>query len=347
MGKYSIDAFEAYPLRKIRPRVTAMADYAYRLLTLSWAELEGEKGCLLPPDEIGTGKVILRLALDRPGDAADACGFIRRMGRCYQGGREFAGVVMSAGSCSKAELLQLVQAYAQGFEATCLLAEPGTALMAACCAQQIKTGLWLDLNRGILNLRRAVAEGGHQKIWREMPVYVCAGRPMTEEELDASVRWHSSGADHPAPLGPLMTLRRMMFPQGLTTGGLMPLRLWWQNVGTAPIYHGISLTMELRRGEARYSIDTSGVVEHPGLGDSTMNLTAKLPEVSCGKYELWCGLKTGEKFLPLAMEAEENGGMYRVGDVTLDEVPRPYLAAMWEEQYADGYYPLEDPAQPE
>ena len=83
------------------------------------------------------------------------------------------------------------------------------------------------------------------------------------------------------------------------------------------------------------------------MGDSTMNLLAKLPQVPCGTYELWIGLKAGEKSLPLAMEAQEDGGLYRVGDVTLDEASRPYLATMWEEQYADGYYPLEDPAQPE
>ena len=347
MGKYSIDAFEIYPLRKIRPRVTPMTSSAYRLLTLSWAELEGEKGHLLPPDVIGMEKVILKLQLDRPGDTADACGFIRRMGCCYQGGRGFAGVVMSAGPCFSAELIQLAQAYAQGFESTCLLAEPGTALMAVCCAQQIKTGLWLDLNRGILNLRRAVAEGGHQKNWRAMPVYVYAGRSMTEEELDASVRWHSSGADHPAPIGPMMALRRMMFPEGLTTGGVMPLRLWWQNIGTAPIYENVQLQLELHSGDARYEIVAPGMLEHPGVGDSTMNLLAKLPEVPCGSYELWCGLKTGEKFLSLAIDAEQDDGMYRVGDVNLDEVSRPYLATMWEEQYADGYYPLEDPAQPE
>ena len=47
------------------------------------------------------------------------------------------------------------------------------------------------------------------------------------------------------------------------------------------------------------------------------------------------------------MEAQEDDGLYRVGDVTLDDASRPYLATMWEEQYADGYYPLEDPAQPE
>jgi two-component system KDP operon response regulator KdpE len=38
---------------------------------------------------------------------------------------------------------------------------------------------------------------------------------------------------------------------------------------------------------------------------------------------------------------------FHIGELALDDVLRPYLSTMWEEQYADGYYPLEDPAQPE
>ena len=347
MGKYSLDAFEQYSLVKLRPRIMPMADSCYRLLTLSWAELETEDGKLLSPGEIGEGTVILQLLLDRPGDVADACGFIRRMGSFYRGGRGFAGVVMSAGNYSSVGLLSIAQAYAQSFEATWLLAEPGTELMDACCKQYIKTGLWLDLNRGVLNLRRAVAEGNHQKIWRDAPVYLYAGRKLTGEELDAAIRWHCSGADSDAPVGAQLTLRRMMFPEGLTAGGPMPLRLWWQNIGTAPMYETFRLKLELRSGENRYEIKAPGALECPGMGDSTLNLTAQLAEIPCGSYSLWCGLKAGEGFLPLAMEGAEDSGMYRVGEVTLDNVSRPYLATMWEEQYADGYYPLEDPAQPE
>ena len=143
MGKYSIDAFEQHPLCKIRPRVAPMTDSAYRLMNLSWRAMEPEDGELLTPPDVGEGRMILRLDLDKSSDAADACGFIRRMGRCYQGGKGLAGVMVSAGSCSAAELLQIAQAYAQGFENTFLLTEPGTALMDACCAQHIKTGLWL------------------------------------------------------------------------------------------------------------------------------------------------------------------------------------------------------------
>lgn len=347
MGKYSIDAFEQYPLVKIRPRVTRAAASGYRLVTLSWAALETEDGQLLSPGEIDGGTVILQLNLDRPGDAADACGFVRRMGSLYRGGKDLAGVVLSAGNDTSVALAQLVQAYAQGFESTCLLAEPGTELMAACRKQQVKTGLWLDLNRGILNLRRAIAEGNLQKTWRDAPVYLYASEDLNGAELDAAVRWHASGVNLPAPIGPTMTLRRMMFPEGLTSGGLMPLRLWWQNIGTAPIYKTVEVVLELRSKDACYVIPVPDVLERPDLGDSTLNLTARLPEIACGSYGLWCGLKVGQRFLPLAMDAAEVGGMYHVGDVTLDEEPRPYLATMWEEQYADGYYPLEDPAQPD
>ena len=347
MGKYSIDAFEQYPLVKIRPKVTQAAASSYHLLTLSWAALETEAGQLLAPGELSGETVILQLNLDRPGDVADACGFVRRMGSLYQGGTGLAGVVLSAGNYTSSALGQLLQAYAQGFESTFLLAEPGTEVMAACRKQQIRTGLWLNLNRGILNLRRAIAEGNLQKTWRSAPVYLYASEELSEEQLDAAIRWHTSGVNLPAPIGPTMTLRRMMFPEGLTSGGLLPLRLWWQNIGTAPIYKRVEVKLELRGEEACYAIPVPEALERPDPGDSTLNLTARLPKVACGSYGLWCGLKVDRQFLPLAMEAAEDDGMYHVGDVTLDDESRPYLATMWEEQYADGYYPLEDPAQPD
>ncbi len=180
-----------------------------------------------------------------------------------------------------------------------------------------------------------------------MPVYVHAGRPLDEEELDAARRWHSSGADCVAALGPCMTLRRLMFPKDLTSGGVLPLRMWWQNLGTAPLYGAVSVRLELRSGAARYAIPVPGEM-HPGMGDTTFNVTTRLPDVPCGTYSLWIGLEGENGFLPLAVkDAKMDGGLVSVGEITLDDVCRPYLATMWETQYADGYYPLEDPAQPE
>ena len=345
MGKYSIDAFEVHPLVKLRPVTTKPGVTSFQLLELRQAELE--KAELLAPPAVAGGKVILLLHLDEKSDLSDACGFIRRMGSCYEGGKGFAAVVMAMGTFDGVAREQLVKAYAQGFDATFLLAEPGNGVAEICRRMGVPFGLWLELDRGILPLRRSIGQENLARVWEEYPVYLHAGRNLTEEELDAARRWHISAADVARPYSGWMTLRRMMFPKDLTTGGLMPLRLWWQNIGTAPIYESVQLRLELRWDGNRYEIEAPATLDRPGVGDSTMNLLAKLPEVPCGTYELWIGLKAGEKALPLTMEAQENGGLYQVGDVILDDVSRPYLATMWEEQYADGYYPLEDPAQPE
>ena len=345
MGKYSIDAFEVHPLVKLRPVTTKPGVTRFQLMELHQAELETEE--LPVPPAVDGENVILLLHLDEKSDLPDACGFIRRMGSCYKGGKGVAAVVMAMGHFNGVAQEQLVRAYAQGFDETFLLAAPGSGLAEVCRRMDIPFGLWLELGRGILPLRRSIGQENVARVWGKCPVYLHAGRELTEEELDAACRWHISGADVPLTCGGCLTLRRMMFPNGLTTDGLMPLRLWWQNIGTAPIYETVRLQLELRSGDERYEIEAPGALDHPGVGDSTMNLLAKLPQVPCGTYELWIGLEAGKKYLPLAMEAAEDKGMYHVGQVTLDAESRPYLAAMWEEQYADGYYPLEDPAQPE
>lgn len=346
MGKYSLDAFEVHPLVKLRPSMTEPAADSYQLLELSQLELEPKSGSLRMPPPVDTGRVILRLKLDGNEDLADACGFIRRMGYCYDGGKLLEGVVMTEGPFSCAEGNQLVQAYRQAFEDTYLLAEPGAELAEIANRVGAKFGLWLSLNRGILPLRRSIGCGNLARNWENCPVYIWSGREMTAEELDAARRWHASGADVPAILGPRMTLRRMMFPEHLTAGGPLPLRIWWQNLGTAPCYRDVEICLELRRNGERHRVMLSEKTVRPGMGDTTFNTIGSLPQEN-GTFELWCGLCSRDAWLPLAMDAYCEAGMYRIGQITLDDIPRPYLSTMWEETYADGYYPLEDPAQPE
>lgn len=346
MGKYSLDSFEQYPLTKLRPAVTQPQQDCYRLLELSQAELEPKNGDRLNLPEIGEGAVILRLAPDTERDVADICGFVRRVGAFYEGGKKLAGVVLTAGGLTGVAAAEIVKAYRQGFEATVLLAEPGTELVDLCRRAEIGFGLWLPLSNGILNLRRSIARANLERIWRSRPVYVCSGRELDEQELDAACRWHSSGADCVSTLGAHMTLRRMMFPSGLTAGGVMPLRMWWQNLGTAPMYREVRIRVQLERESQRYDVSVPGEMT-PGMGDTTFNVTAQIPEVPCGAYRLWVGLECDNEALSLAINAKTENGMYYIGDIILDDIERPYLGTMWEEQYADGYYPLEDPAQPE
>ena len=346
MGKYSLDSFEQYPLTKLRPVVTQPQQDCYRLLELSQAEWEPKNGDRPALPEIGEGAVILRLALDTQRDVADACGFVRRVGAFYEGGKKLAGVVLTVGGFTGVAAAEIANAYQRGFEATALLVEPASELVELCRRAEIVFGLWLDLSNGVLNLRRSIARANLERTWRSRPVYVYSGKELDEQELDAACRWHSSGADCVSALGARMTLRRVMFPSGLTTGGILPLRMWWQNLGTAPMYREVSVRMQLECGARRYDISVPGSMV-PGMGDTTFNVTAQLPGIPCGTYRLWVSLECDNGALPLAISTKTENGMYYIGDIILDDIERPYLCTMWEEQYADGYYPLEDPAQPE
>lgn len=346
MGKYSIDSFEPYALMKLRPQMKAPGCGNYRLLEVSQAELEPEKGVRLAPPAIPEGKVLLRLALDPAADAFDVSGFIRRIGAAYNGGQELAGVVVTAGEITGAGLVQVARAYQRGFDNTYLLVEPGTELMEACMKEGVVPGLWLPLCKGILNLRLAIAKAGLERGWEKRPVFVYAGRELCCKELEAATRWHASGADVPAPLGAVMTIRRVMFPRDLTSGGVMPLRLWWQNLGTSPLYREAKAIFALGEGDARYPIGIPEALGMPGTGDLTYNCNAQLPKLPSGTYTLWCGMEANGKLLPLSVEAPEKDGLYQIGEVTLDEEERPYLDRLWVDYYPDAYYPLEDPKEP-
>jgi len=346
MGKYSIDSFEPYTLMKLRPAMKAPGCGSYTLLEVSQAELEPEKGVRLAPPAAPEGKVLLRMTFDSAADANDVSGFIRRMGTFYQGGKNLAGVVLTAGNCTGSGLFEMVRAYSRAFESTFLLAEPGTELMEQCLKAHVPVGLWLPLCKGILNLRLSIAKAGLERGWEERPVFVYAGRELTCEEKEAARRWHASGADVCAKLGAEMTLRRLMFPKDLTTGGVMPVRLWWQNLGTSPLYREAKNVLVLGQGEERYPICIPGSMGKPGTGDATFNANARLPKLPAGTYTLWCGLEVEGKRIPLAMDAPCKDNLYQVGEVTLDETERPYLERLWVDYYPDAYYPLEDPKEP-
>ena len=346
MGKYSLDAFEQYPLVKLRPAMAPSGESCFRIVELDQSRLEPEPGTLLSPEAVNGPGTVLVLKLREGADLSDACGFVRRIGFCWDGGRDLDGVLVASGGFSGWKLRELVKAYRQGFSDTFLLAEPGTETLEACRSVQVPFGLWLPLERGVLPLRRDIARENLARNWETYPVYAYVGGAWTEEALDAARRWHCSGAEVPAVLGPRMTLRRLMFPRDLTAGGIMPLRMWWQNLGTAPMYRIGEICLELRKDGERFPVLLPDAAIRPGMGDTTFNANAQLPDVT-GSFTLWCGLRSCGTMLPLSMEGRQEDGMYEIGRVTLDRVPRPYLAKLWEETYADGYYPLEDPAQPE
>lgn len=341
MGKYSIDAFEQHALVKLRPQSVPMPCKNYVLISLR--QSAQDTPCL--PQT--ASPLLLQIILDAAKDLQETAAFIRHVGMQYCGGAALSGVVVDHGTFSGAALHELAAAYIQGFESTVLLSRPDSVFTSVLVQNGAAPGLWLDMSCGILPLRLAVAEHNLQRTWRDRPVYVYNDSPLNEAQLDAAVRWHACGANFPASLGPQLTLRRVMFPQGLTSGGPMPLRMWWQNIGTSPLYQPAEVRLELRCETSTARIVLDGLLSDCPVGDTMLNTTADLPQLPAGEYELWCGLFAKGQPLSVAIDAPCCDGMYPIGALNLDDNPRPYLADMWLQQYADGYYPLEDPAQPE
>lgn len=251
-------------------------------------------------------------------------------------------VVASGCGFPEAALPAIAKAYLQGFPGIPLLSAPDDPLMA----YLPDAGLWLEPDWGILSLRLAIARNRLERRWRQHPVYARTASPLTEEVRQALVRWHCTACNMPGPWGPQMTLRRLMFPRDLTAGAEAPFRMWWQNLGTAPLYGPAKALLFLEKNGRLFPLTGNMPVECH-LGDTTCNPLLTLPELPDGEYALLCALEFGGKRLSLSMKVPNRDGLYSIGAVHLDHIPRPYLRTMWQAQYADGYYPLEDPAAPE
>ena len=251
-------------------------------------------------------------------------------------------VVASGCGFPEAALPAIAKAYLQGFPGIPLLSAPDDPLMA----YLPDAGLWLEPDWGILPLRLAIARNRLERRWRQHPVYARTASPLTEEVRQALARWHCTACNMPGPWGPQMTLRRLMFPRDLTAGAEAPFRMWWQNLGTAPLYGPANALLFLEKNGRLFPLTGNMPVECH-LGDTTCNPLLTLPELPDGEYALLCALEFGGKRLPLSMKVPNRDGLYSIGAVHLDHIPRPYLRTMWQAQYADGYYPLEDPAAPE
>lgn len=327
MGKYSLDAFETYPLVKLRPPMAAPGDTSFTLISS-------------PAEARGNGPFVLRPEL--PGGPDAACAALAQMTCIPSGNVRPDAVVASGCGFPDAALPAIAKAYLQGFPGIPLLSAPDDPLMA----YLPDAGLWLEPDWGILPLRLAIARNRLERRWRQHPVYARTASPLTEEVRQALVRWHCTACNMPGPWGPQMALRRLMFPRDLTAGAEAPFRMWWQNLGTAPLYGPANALLFLEKNGRLFPLTGNMPVECH-LGDTTCNPLLTLPELPDGEYALLCALEFGGKRLPLSMKVPNRDGLYSIGAVHLDHIPRPYLRTMWQAQYADGYYPLEDPAAPE
>ncbi len=187
--------------------------------------------------------------------------------------------------------------------------------------------------------------------WRTGPVSLesCGTPPAWKQWgfdlkpiLDQALRWHASTinikstaipeewkaqfAEFQKKLGYRFALRRFEHPRAAKAGSMLPVKMWWENTGSAPPYHEYPLALEFRSKSAEAQpADAKSVVPVdvrkwlPGdaVYDGSVYLDAKLPP---GHYRVRVALldpRTGIPAIRLAMEGRSEDGWYDLSEIEI------------------------------
>ncbi len=321
MGKYSLESYEQYQTLVIRPRALPAAPDNRACGQVNFASSDEARGDL--------SRTVIRLnGTERIGGMCDKS----PLGLLIPPGRlDMLEEVSARGSC-------LALLHAQDTDSLCRADALG-----------LPAAMLLDLSQGTrLDTAQHLAHKGLGDRWRRQPVFAEIQGDVSEALREDLLRWHVCAANANLGLGCDLRLRRVTCPARISGGGALPLRLWFDNRGSAPLYGKVSLVIRLSASGQAHDI----VLDNPPavfqkLGDCVYNEILRLPMMPPGTYGLSLALMTaaGEPF-HLNIDADSSEGFYVLGQVDVDDRPRPEMFSIWDHYYPEGYYPLEDPAQP-
>lgn len=343
MNPYSLDYFEqTLPVDKIRPPYQKPCADGPRLAVCDVAQSGWDRAAPIPPK----GSIALLAPHPASGsDRIEADRFLRRLGACTQGGRGFAGVLLDADDGAA-----LLPAWRRAFDAVPLIVRADRPRQITALRREgVSFGLLLDAADGTLPVRRWLARQELSSVWQTSPVFLLAkGCPDDAPTLGRALEgWHALAADVPGAVPGALLVRRVTYPKALSTGGAFPVRLWLQNTGNTPVYPLSGLQLMLRGSKECRRIPLRMAARSWPVGDTVYNEIAQLPGLVPGRYRLLCRVlrEDGCGAIPLGEGAEEDG-WYPLGELVLDDTPRPELYTVWDNYYPDGYYPLVDPPLP-
>lgn len=161
--------------------------------------------------------------------------------------------------------------------------------------------------------------------------------------LQQALRWHASyvnikSSPIPGPwkeqferfekrIGYRFLLRRLEYPREAKAGSMMPVEMWWQNDGVAPVYRDYILAIGLRSGNASAVIKTSADVRKWLPGDAVYNDTVYVPKhLTPGDYRVRIALldpRTERPAIRLAIAGRQPDGWYDVGTIMVKSHPWP------------------------
>jgi hypothetical protein len=377
MGKYALENYSPYDTYIIRPKPLPYSkEMAGRgqvtFLDYSWDELEKERG-IYEIDKIhkaidSTVNPVLVLRQTAPSwlkDASEECfsKLIRRVGSSLRDEKFLVGVIIT--SAGRAPVVW--DAYLEAFEHIPVLAdihdrdlinylkEKGVTfgLIVACDEKN-----WLDCCEAFARYRL-------QHTWEKAPVLLQvmeaanaadAADAATTNATDAAagehvsreaLRWHAGYSNISMDLGFKFYLRRIHYPKKVSSKGALPIRFWFVNNGSAPCYMDFILKIKLKKDCQEYIINLNIDKKVWQLGDITHNEIVQLPNMEPGTYTLSTGVFfEKDTAMKLYIEMREDRGFYELGMLEVDTQNRDDLFHIWNDFYPDGYYPLEDPKEP-
>lgn len=361
MGKYSLENYEKYKTYKIRPQIRQTSPEnigckTINYITLLWEELETERGRydMNPLQEAlrKTRNPVLILNPRIPTWVNDHGSeyfskLIRKVGSFLSGNRQLVGVVISTAEDSSREW----EAYIQAFDDIPILADiHNNMLIHYLSVSQTGFGLIVKCSEETwLESAEAFARQNLQYTWERYPVLLqVTGDVCGPHIVSQAMRWHAVAADKQLEIGYNFIIRRLTYPQEVSSNGALPLRFWFENTGNAPCYREFTIMIRLQQGNLSYDIPLMADTKAWKLGDITYNEIVSLPAMKQGTYTISVGAFFEENNpMYLGIETPEINGFYSMGTIAVDMVEREELFHIWEDYYPEGYYPLEDPKAPE
>ena len=209
-----------------------------------------------------------------------------------------------------------------------------------------RTDCWGDLGHHMVDVYpEGLARAGIQDAWRKAPVSLeTCGTPASwhrnakydlEYTLDQALRWHVSTVNIKSTaipddwkasfdafqkkMGYRFSLRRLEYPKVAHAGRLLPISMWWQNVGVAPVYCDYTLAVELRGGGGnsivKLPVDLRKWLPGEAVFDGSLYVDAGLKP---GVYRLRVGIldpRTEKPAIKLAIEGRQPDGWYDLGEL--------------------------------
>jgi hypothetical protein len=343
MGKYSLEAYERYQMVKCRPLQKKEAVQGAGISTFATVEiaLGGEQPNL-------QGKTLLKVSV--PDVALNAMAeteiHLRALAARYYRDPWVLGVTLVA--CGhEAMQRRLWETAAEAFapKRYYVPVEDGAQLDYA-LKHGFAKGLLVTVGDNVYDACEAFAENNAQQLYKQMPVLVSI--PKGQDVKQYVQGWHAMAVEGiEAPAGFCIALRRLNYPKALSSGGFAPMRFWWANKGPSYCHEKTEVRLRIEKDRQYTPIALGDHADMFHLADRVHNEIVRLPQAAPGVYRLEYALFTEDgEALVLAHDGRTADGYYYAGELTLDDTPRPEYETIWDDYFADGYYPLEDPKEP-